>query len=133
MPAPSRAEILRRAKDAYIQLGRRNLTPDQMSFLRGRLHERTKKEQGAPTKERRHFDGVPGRTAERLAKEFGVSPKTIERDAKFAQAVGVVKRTERAQVPRVCTYLPIQAYNPSGAGASIVQEHHSLGSGAPPS
>lgn len=35
----------------------------------------------------RQNDARPGKTSERLAKEYGVSPRTIERDAKFAEAV----------------------------------------------
>jgi len=53
------------------QLGRRNLTPDQMRLLRGRRYNRAKKsysEAGA-LKSRDQID--PGRTADRLARERG--------------------------------------------------------------
>lgn len=76
------------------QLGRRNLHPDQMSLLRGRRYNRTKKAVGEHkgnqhTKMENHQnDGIP--TAERLAQQHGVSKATIERDGKFAEAVEVL-------------------------------------------
>jgi len=78
------------------QLSRRNLTPDQMSLLRGRRYNRLKKAQGFQ-------DAGPGRgktidqndpmfsTADRLAKEHGVSAPTIKRDGQFAKAVEELK------------------------------------------
>jgi ParB family chromosome partitioning protein len=76
------------------QLGRRNLHPDQMSLLRGRRYNRTKKSVGEHkgnqhTKMENHQnDGIP--TAERLAQQHGVSKATIERDGQFAEAVEVL-------------------------------------------
>src|SRR5262245_44743181 len=73
------------------QLGRRNLTPDQASLLRGRIYNRAKKREGRPEK-LPQFEGVfPGETAERLATQHGVSRTTIERDGAFARAVEKVK------------------------------------------
>ena len=72
------------------QLGRRNLTPDQMSLLRGRRYNRAKKAQGgtgANQYKQRGQNDPPAKTAELLAKEHGVSPATIKRDAKFAEEV----------------------------------------------
>lgn len=69
------------------QLGRRNLTPDQASLLRGRRYNRLKK-QGARTdltsdqNEQKSID-----TAAQLAAQHGVSRATIVRDGAFAQAV----------------------------------------------
>ncbi|OQB78639.1 MAG: DNA N-6-adenine-methyltransferase (Dam) [Planctomycetes bacterium ADurb.Bin126] len=73
--------------DAH-QLGRRNLTPDQMSLLRGRRYNRLKKEHGGD----RRGDGSraqsdPLKTADKLAGEHGVSAPTIKRDGQFAEAV----------------------------------------------
>ena len=73
--------------DAH-QLGRRNLTPDQMSLLRGRRYNRLKKEHGGDRKTNvssRHFDDL--KTAGKLAREHGVSPRTVERDGEYAEAV----------------------------------------------
>lgn len=65
------------------QLGRRNLDARQMSLLRGRRYNRTKKP-GRPTDQ-------PGQnvrvSAESLAAEHGVNEKTIRRDGEFAEAV----------------------------------------------
>ncbi len=72
--------------DAH-QLGRRNLTPDQASLLRGRRYNRTKR-QGERT------DLTSGNschkletTADILAEQHGVSPRTIRNDGQYAAAV----------------------------------------------
>ncbi len=65
------------------QLGRRNLTPDQMSLLRGRRYNRAKK-QGERTDLTLDQNDTKLHTADRLAKEHGVSPATIKRDGKIA-------------------------------------------------
>jgi len=64
-------------------LGRRNLTPDQMSLLRGRRYNRAKKAQGGDHKSKDQNDTLINQ-ADRLAKEHGVSPATIKRDGKIA-------------------------------------------------
>jgi len=69
------------------QLGRRNLTPDQMSLLRGRRFNRAKKHEQAPSGQ---FVRMV-HTAESIAKQHGVTEKTIRRDGKFAEAVEKVK------------------------------------------
>jgi hypothetical protein len=81
------------------QLGRRNLTPDQMSLLRGRRYNRQKKAASFEKGERwggnpggkansvgDHFD-PPQKTADSLARQHGVSSPTIRRDGKYAEAV----------------------------------------------
>ncbi|HYW80504.1 MAG TPA: DNA N-6-adenine-methyltransferase, partial [Thermoguttaceae bacterium] len=68
------------------QLGRRNLTPDQMSLLRGRRYNRLKK-QGARTDLTSPHCEEKLSTADRLASEYGVSGATIERDGQYASAV----------------------------------------------
>ncbi len=64
------------------QLGRRNLTPEQTSYLRGQKYLSMKKGSGRPT-------GSSGgkRTEEVLAEQFNVSPKTIRTDAEFAKGL----------------------------------------------
>ena len=75
------------------QLGRRNLTPDQMSLLRGRRYNRLKQTHGAQPGGRGNQNSVSRqngdlpKTAQRLAKECGVGARTIERDGQFATAV----------------------------------------------
>ena len=64
------------------QLGRRNLSPDQLSWLRGRRYSRTKKAQGgtgANQHEQRCQIVPSAKTAESLAKEHGVNESTIRR------------------------------------------------------
>ena len=66
------------------QFARRNLTPRQISYLRG-LRQIIEK-------------GENVGASEKLAKEYGVSSKTIERDAEFAEAVDKLSPEEKAAV-----------------------------------
>jgi hypothetical protein len=88
------------------QLGRRNLSAKQVGYLRGRRYQQEKQEIANP-------DGVGGKsgkivmgqnvpqqsdlncqshesTATKLAKEHGVSDRTIKRDADYANAVDAI-------------------------------------------
>ena len=67
------------------QLGRRNLDSRQMSLLRGRRYNRTKKD--AHCGANQVAGKMSATTAESLAAEHGVDEKTIRRDGKFAEAV----------------------------------------------
>lgn len=69
------------------QAGRRNLDPRQMSLVRGRRYNRTKKAPHRPSNADK-MSTLPERTAESLAAEHGVNEKTIRRDGEFAEAVG---------------------------------------------
>jgi hypothetical protein len=85
-------------------LGRRNLGPEQQAHLRGLRYQTAKKaatanlRQNAPSAQIEHsVVPVPPRasaradsTAVRLAKEYGVSPATIRRDAAFATDVDAI-------------------------------------------
>lgn len=64
------------------QLGRRNLTPEQTSYLRGQKYLSLKKDSGRPVGET-----AGKRTEEILAEQFNVSPKTIRTDAEFAKGL----------------------------------------------
>ena len=66
------------------QLGRRNITPEQASLIRGRRHERLKRQDGGHGNQKSGDQNDTPKTAERLAKEHGVSVPTIKRDAQFA-------------------------------------------------
>lgn len=72
------------------QMARRNLTPLQMSYLRGIRYENEKKANGGK-KEKNSTDGqnvhVPILTSEKMSKEFGVNEKTIRRDGQYALAL----------------------------------------------
>jgi N6-adenosine-specific RNA methylase IME4 len=69
------------------QLGRRNLKPEVASILRGRRYNRTKKVAHRPANNGDKVATLPQRTSETLAKEHGVSSRTIIRDGKKAEAV----------------------------------------------
>jgi len=64
------------------QLGRRNLTPDQMSMIRGRMYNRMKTK-GHGQGSAGNF--CPQNTATILAKQHGVSPRTIKSDGAAAE------------------------------------------------
>ncbi|RZK65662.1 MAG: hypothetical protein EOO85_27990 [Pedobacter sp.] len=85
------------------QLGRRNLAPEQVSYLRGLRYLREKKEKGRYSRDNQkgqndlyELEGantseIVGEgqqtTANRLGKQFNVSEKTIKRDAAYAQGL----------------------------------------------
>jgi hypothetical protein len=70
------------------QLGRRNLTPEQMSYLRGKQYQGQKQEAHRP--ENNGTKVVPLRTDEKLAAEHHVSRQTIRNDTAYAAAVDTV-------------------------------------------
>jgi site-specific DNA-methyltransferase (adenine-specific) len=78
------------------QLGRRNLTPDQYSLLRGRRYNRAKmtgfkgnQNTASAQNERKRIA-----TDESLALQHGVSSATIRRDGEFADAIKAVKAVD---------------------------------------
>ncbi|MEN7550436.1 ParB N-terminal domain-containing protein [Rapidithrix thailandica] len=81
---------IQEVKDYMIdnQLGRRNLTPEQASYLRGLKYNREKLEKGKYDRDKYKGQNDPYdegiSTSERLAKEFNVSEKTVKRDAQYA-------------------------------------------------
>jgi hypothetical protein len=89
----------REAARAWVlthQAGRRNLTPEGLSYLRGQRFEMEKGRPGG-TGANQHAGAQQSqngtaarRTSRRLAQEFKVSPATITRDARFARAVDVL-------------------------------------------
>jgi len=79
------------AKDWMIdnQLGRRNLTPYQLSYFRGYKYERLKKKKGGYQYVlSKGQSGTP--TSEKLASVFKVSKNTIKRDAQFTKGLEVI-------------------------------------------
>lgn len=64
------------------QLSRRNLTPDQMSLIRGRIYNRQKKSHGGDRNSSVQNEHL--KSSEKLAQQFGVSASTIRRDAESA-------------------------------------------------
>ncbi len=85
------------------QLGRRNLTEEWKSYYRGKEYLNTKKDVGRPDEESAKNTGkingvtvtpLIGKTNDKLADKHGVSPTTINRDAKFAEAVDKIAANE---------------------------------------
>ena len=84
------------------QLGRRNLTPEQMSLLRGRRYNRAKKApEDAGALKGKGVDKIS--TASALAAEHGVDEKTIRRDGKFAEAVEVLGMADEVSTGELST------------------------------
>lgn len=78
------------------QLGRRNLTPEQMSYLRGLKYRNERQTTGRPVQNEsvvgekaksRPEEKQAERTRDKLAKEFNVSPRTILRDRDYSEGI----------------------------------------------
>jgi phage N-6-adenine-methyltransferase len=70
------------------QLSRRNVTPEQASYLRGKRYLAEKKEQGGRLDRSFGVEKVSTpKTSERLADEYQVSDRTIRNDARFASSI----------------------------------------------
>ena len=94
-------KALQEVKDYMInlQLGRRNLTPDQMSYLRGLRYNQLKKSRG-------NHDKNSVNVAKELASEFKVSDRTVKRDGEFADVIDRLNSQERDSVLSGKTKLP---------------------------
>lgn len=118
------------------QLGRRNLSPEQMSLLRGRIYNRSKKARGAPEGnsnrviQRDQIDPIETRsTAETLAEKHGVSAPTIKRDGKFAESVDALKEyapdiNERVMSGEVSRRDVLEAAAEPERAAEILSHNH---------
>jgi hypothetical protein len=73
-------------------LARRNLSVEQKAYLRGKRYQAEKKSEGRPEKQLGKNCPVD-RTSERIAKQLGVSEKTVRNDAEFAEAVDTIAIT----------------------------------------
>lgn len=73
------------------QLGRRNLTPEQMSYLRGLKYRNQRQLTGRPIQEpiiaTKQKETQVQRTRDKLAKQFNVSPSTILRDSEYSEGL----------------------------------------------
>ncbi|WP_224995108.1 hypothetical protein [Cesiribacter sp. SM1] len=72
------------------QLGRRNLTDLEMSYFRGLLYNQSKQGWGGV----RFLDETAGRTVEKIADEFKVNQKTIQRDELLYQGLERIGRQD---------------------------------------
>lgn len=74
------------------QLGRRNLSDEQKTYLMGKRNEAEKLAHGGDRKSKSRMDLEPkGRTAQRIADECGVGYGTVVRAEKFAKAVDEIE------------------------------------------
>jgi hypothetical protein len=80
------------------QLGRRNLSPDDYSLLVGMLFNQRKMTQGGDRKSKGQ-NGTLKNTAEQVAAETGVSPRTVKRAGKLAAKVEEIQQAE-PELPR---------------------------------
>lgn len=107
-----------------LQLGRRNLTPDDFRLHLGRRYNRLKGSasanliQNTPKGQTGTSDGS---TAEKLAKEHGVSERTVKRAGKFAEEVDAnpdLKAAVAAGVPVAKVRpVPVEKRQPRPANA----------------
>jgi len=76
------------------QVSRRNLLPIQISYFRGLHYITDKRMHGGDKKSKRQNDVLieerVGSTSKRLAAQYRVSPRTIDRDAKAAAAIEAI-------------------------------------------
>lgn len=82
------------------QIGRRNLTPEQTSYLRGLRYNKMK----AGNKSGREVN-----VAEKLAEEYNVSTRTIKRDSDFAKGMDELSPDLKQEVLSGQTQLPRDA------------------------
>ena len=86
------------------QLGRRNLNPNQIAYLRGKRYETEKKLRGGDgtnqfTKEQMgQCDPIPIRTSQKLADEYGVAERTIRREGNFSKVVDILPEPKKEEV-----------------------------------
>lgn len=73
------------------QLGRRNLHPDQASYLRGKRYNSEKQDKGGDRKSKYQNDTLIESTADRLATEYKVSALTVKRDGNYAAAIDTLQ------------------------------------------
>ena len=88
------------------QLGRRNLSPDMMRLIRGRLYNRLKEAKGGDIrtkipKGQNEPLALSHKTAIKIAKQQGVSPMTVRRDGEFAKQVEAKPELMKAIKERV--------------------------------
>lgn len=81
-------------------LARRNLTPVQASYLRGKLLEARKAQGQRGDRTSHQIDGKsePKLTARAIGAEHGVSQATVERDGRFVRDLDKIERTAGREV-----------------------------------
>ena len=83
------------------QLGRRNLSDEQKTYLLGKLYEARKQTRGGTganqynVQNRQNGDSAKGRTVIQIAKEQGVGQKTVERAEHFAKGLDAIREVHK--------------------------------------
>jgi hypothetical protein len=67
-----------------LQLGRRNMSPNEIAYYRGLKYNQEKKIEKT---DNFSTTGTTVKTAQKLAEQYGINEKTIRRDAEFAKGV----------------------------------------------
>lgn len=109
------------------QLARRNLSPDEIAYYRGKLYNETKKSIPNADGKNQHTNEVDCQngnqpkknTAEEIAQKEGVSPRTVIRDGQFAENVDAIAKATNTPPLEVASSVP---KNVAGAIANLPTE-----------
>lgn len=84
------------------QLGRRNLSDEQKTYLMGKRNEAEKLAHGGDRKSKSKMDLDPkGKTAQRIADEYGVGYGTVVRAEKFAKGLDAIREVSPTAADKV--------------------------------
>lgn len=90
------------------QLGRRNLTDEQRTYMIGKMYEARKQSCGNHADRgddgkylKRQNDALGGKTSIQIAKEIGVGQKTVERAEKFTKGVDALREVSSEAADKV--------------------------------
>ena len=85
------------------QLGRRNLSDEQKTYLLGKLYEARKNSLGGDRKSNRQNDDLKpqGKTSIIIAKEQGVGQKTVERAEHFAKGLDAIANVSKEAAEKI--------------------------------
>lgn len=91
------------------QLGRRNLTDEQRTYMIGKMYEARKHSHGNHAERgedgkylsRQNGDLGSGKTSVAIAKELGVGQKTVERAEKFAKGIDALKQVSPGAADKI--------------------------------
>ena len=93
------------------QLGRRNLTTEQKTYMIGKMYEARKNTQGGDRRSEEFSNGqnahlkdhreIKDGTSGEIGKEFGIDGKTVRRAEKFAQGVDKIREVDQATADKV--------------------------------
>ena len=110
LPEPPVYELTAGSEEEVLEwiitqhINRRNLTPEQVSYFRGKVYRETKQDDAENLSVGKIYppgkQGKNGqkRTSEAVAEQFGVSEKTIRNDADFSVGVDQLPPEEKAEV-----------------------------------